>query len=119
MMDRGTAGLCRGHRARGGPVPEPAAGHGRQRGRQGVRAKPNGHANIPAAAIAAKGLDPLQVPLAKRDEVVEALSANAPDQSFDITVRGRRPDRSFQHPDAEALQFLIHSRGEDAVPVVD
>ena len=63
--------------------------------------------------------NPLEVPLAKWDEIVEALTANGPDQSLNKTVRRRCPDRGLEYAHAKGFQLLIHSRGENSVPVVD
>ena len=63
--------------------------------------------------------NPLQVPIAKRNQVVQALAANRAHEPFDVAVRRRCSDRGLEHAHAEGSQLLIHGRGENAVPVMD
>ena len=51
--------------------------------------------------------DALEMAFAKRDQEVQAFSANRADQPFAERVRLERSDRRFQNADAEALQGRI------------
>ena len=63
--------------------------------------------------------DPPEVPLVDRDEVVETLAADGPDQPFAESVGCRGSRRSLQDVDAEAVQFGIEARRKDPVAVVN
>ena len=74
-----------------------------------------------AAIVVADELtkDELQMPLAQRDQVVQALSPNRANHSLAISIRHRAPHRCFQDSQAEALQCRINLGREDAVTIVN
>jgi hypothetical protein len=59
------------------------------------------------------------VTLAKRNDPIETLSANGPDQSLAECVGLGRSGRRLQHTYAEAFQFPIDALRKDRVPVVN
>src|SRR5579862_9485278 len=57
--------------------------------------------------------------LVGRDQEIETLSPNGPDQPFTECIRLRRSDRRFQCSYTESLQLGIQGRRKNRVPIVN
>ena len=60
----------------------------------------------------------LQMAFVDRDQVVEALAAQASPEPFTDRIGSRRPNRCPKNSHSEARHFHIQLLGEDGVPVV-
>jgi hypothetical protein len=57
--------------------------------------------------------DSLQMTFAERDQEIETLATNSPDEPFAESVRLRSANRSFQHTDAKAPELIVQSERKD------
>src|SRR4051794_16150615 len=61
----------------------------------------------------------LKMRLAKDNDVVEALTANGPNQSFGIPVLPLRPRRNRFVPNSHSTEALPYDRAKGAISVAD
>jgi hypothetical protein len=65
------------------------------------------------------GQDPLQVPLAEDQDMIDALAADAPEEALADGVRARRPNRRQDHVDAATGRDPCEGGAVLGVVVVD
>lgn len=93
---------------------------GREPGRRGRPARPKGRVRTAAVVMESPGTNrPPQMRLAERNEEVQTLPAERPQESLTVCICHRRLDGRSEDPDTHGRHSRIQPWRIDAVPVME